>query len=109
MTFVLWAVPPIVINPTKYVKGTSLETINCQSQHDLLFSGLPNLAEEGRKRREAIPAFDVMPSLAEMPVGTPSLLDTDKDDMSNVRRVAKAQKREGDENEPMKNPWSLSK
>ena len=50
-----------------------------------------------------------MPSLAEMPVGTLSLLDTDEDDMSNVRRVAKAQKREGDENEQMKNPVSLSK
>ena len=109
MTFVLWAAPPIAINPTKYLKESSLETINCQSQQDLLFSALPNLAEEGRKRREAIPVFDVMPSLAEMPVGTPSLLDTDEDDMFNVRRVAKAQKWEGDENEPMKNRVSLSK
>ena len=91
------------------MKGTSLETINCHSHQDLLFSARPNLAEEGRKRREAIPVFDVMPSLAEMPVGTPSLLDTDEDDMSNVRRVAKAKKWEGDEDEPMKNPVSLSK
>ena len=88
----------------KYLKGTSLETIECQSQQDLLFSALPNFAEEGRKRREAILVFDVMPSLAEMPVGTLSL-----DDMSNVRLVAKAHKREGDENEPIKNPVSFSK
>ena len=72
-----------------------------------MFSRLPNLADEGRKRSEAIPVFDVMPSLAEMPVGTPSLLDTDEDDMSNVLRVAKAQKREGDENGPMKNQSTL--
>ena len=101
--------PPIGINPTKYLKGTSLETIDCQSEQDLLCSARPNMAEDVRERREAIPVFDVMPSLAEMPVGTPSLLDTDEDDMSNVRHVSKAQKREGDENEPMKNPVRLSK
>ena len=72
-----------------------------QSQQDQLYSRLSNMGEEGRTRRYAIAVFDVMASLAVMPIGTPSLLDTDEDDdTSRVCHVAKAQKRDGDERKP---------
>ena len=48
---------------TEYLKGTALETIESESQQDQLYSGLPNAAQEGRKRRGAIAVFDIMTSL----------------------------------------------
>ena len=82
------------------MEGTSIETIESQPQQDQPCSG-----HSGRNRREAFVVFDVMGCLALVPVGTPSLLDADEDDdMSNVRHVAKAQKREGHDVEWVKNP-----
>ena len=36
---------------TSLVKGNSIETIESQTRQDQLYSGLPNLAEEGKNER----------------------------------------------------------
>ena len=42
------------------------------------------------EQKEAIDVFDVMANLATVPVGTPSLLDHEDDDMTPVERVSEA-------------------
>ena len=73
---------------TLLVKATSIETIESQRQQDQLYSGLPNLVEEGKHERP-LPFSDVMANLATVHEETPSLLDED-DDTTPMRQVSKS-------------------
>ena len=82
---------------TSLVKGIAIETFRTKYKGTKLYSGPPNLADEGWKKREVIAVFDVMAHLATMKVGTPSLLDDENDDKNPVTHVSKSTKlgREG--------------
>ena len=85
-------------NTTSLVKGTSIETIDSQTQQDQLYSGLPNWAEEGRKTREVRAIFEVMASLAITNEETPSMIEEVGDGMGALGHVSKQMKlgHEGD-------------
>ena len=57
------------------VEGTSLQTVESQTQLDQLYSGLPNRVEEAKKQRGVRAIFEVMASLAVADDGTPSMID----------------------------------
>ena len=68
------------------VKGISLETKESQPQQDQLYSGLPNLTEEGRKKLEVRAIFEVMTRLAN--AGTPSMIDEVDDNTTSLGHVS---------------------
>ena len=82
---------------TSLVKGTAIETLRTKYKRTTLYSGPPNLADEGWKKQEVIAVFDVIAHLATIKVGTPSLLDDENDDKNPVKYVSKSTKlgREG--------------
>ena len=61
-----------------------------QTQPNQLYLGLPNLAEEGRKKRAVIALFDVMAHLATAHEETPSMLDDVDNDMTELEHVSKS-------------------
>ena len=66
------------------MKGTSIETIESQTEQDQLYSGFPILAVEGRKKRQVRVVFEVMANLATAHEETPSMLDKVDDDMTEI-------------------------
>ena len=68
-------------------EGSTLETIENQTQPGGLYSELPKLAEEGTRKRGAVAVFEVVANLAVAQEGTPSLLDDEDDDKTHVRQV----------------------
>ena len=74
---------------TSLTTGTSLETVESQQQQGELYSGLPNLAEEGKRERKVRNIFEVMVDLAITNEGTPSMIDEVDDDMAPLGRVSK--------------------
>ena len=89
------------------MNGTSSETIESQTRPSALHSELSNQVEESR-RREAAAVFDFMACAVIVLVCTHSVPQTVRDeDMSDPSHVSQAQKREGDDKEPTKNPASL--
>ena len=74
------------------MKGTAIETLRTKYKRTKLYSGPPNLADEGWKKREVIAVFDVMAQLATIKVGTPSLLDDEDDDKNPVEYMSKSSK-----------------
>ena len=59
----------------EFAKETSLETIESQTQPELLYSELPNRVEEVKKKRELKSAFEVMANLAGDVDATPTMVE----------------------------------
>ena len=74
---------------TSLVKGSSIETMESQTQQDQLYSGLPNWAEEGRKKRKVRAIFEVMACLAFPNEETPSMIEEVGDEMAALGHESK--------------------
>ena len=55
----LFCVSKLQRDTTSLVKDTAIETLSTKYQRTKLYSGPPNLADEGWKKREVIAVFDV--------------------------------------------------
>ena len=91
------------------MKGTTIETIQSQTQARELYTDLSNRVN-GSKKRQAIAVFDLMACAALATVCTQSVLhqpqpvDDLDEDMSDPRHVNMSQKREAEDYEQTRRP-----
>ena len=91
------------------MKGTSLETIECPTQPDLVFQSLQKCAEVHRKRQyRGIRPYGLCSSWTSLYTIDALQLTVRDEDMTDLSHVAKCLKRKGEDQEPMKVSMTVS-
>ena len=97
------------LKTTEFVRGTSLETIERQTQPAELYQDLASCAEAHRERetstvKKARTVFDLMACAALTPAGTRSVLPERDEEKTDLRHEAGVQKREENDDASTQNP-----